>query len=63
MKRSLLMVLALVVSMSLALGSTIAYLQDSDEDHNVMTLGNVHIEQIEQEWNADKSDLVDLSQA
>lgn len=47
--RTLLLCLALVFSAALAIGGTMAYLQDTDEDVNVMTLGNVHIEQLEYE--------------
>lgn len=48
-KRSILLCLALVLSMAMALNTTLAYLQDSDSDVNVMTLGNVKIEQHEYE--------------
>lgn len=47
-KRSILLCLALVLSMAMAMGTTLAYLQDSDSDVNVMTLGNVYIDQIEE---------------
>lgn len=45
----LLLILAIVLSLAVATGSTIAYLQDTDADVNVMTLGNVHINQLEYE--------------
>lgn len=48
-KKILLMGVAYVLVAVLAIGGTIAYLQDSDSDVNVMTLGNVSIEQIEQQ--------------
>lgn len=48
-KSTLLMTLALILSITLGIGGTMAYLQDTDEDVNVMTLGNVKIEQIEKE--------------
>lgn len=48
-KRSLLMILALALSLTLAIGGTLAYLQDTDADVNVMTLGSVYIVQNEQE--------------
>lgn len=47
MKKVLLMCTAYVLVAALAIGGTIAYLQDSDSDVNVMTLGNVSIEQHE----------------
>lgn len=62
-KSTLLMIVSVVLALTLSLGGTLAYLQDSDSDVNVMTLGSVYIEQIEQEWNADKTELVDFTQA
>lgn len=59
-KRSILLCLALVLSMAMAMGSTLAYLQDSDSDVNVMTLGNVDIEQIEQQ-RGENGDLVEFA--
>ena len=57
---------ALVLSVALIstaiTAGTIAYLQDEDSDVNVMTLGNVKIEQIEQERN-ENGELVDFTQA
>lgn len=47
MKKSLLMALCIALAAALSIGGTMAYLQDSDSDVNVMTLGNVNIEQIE----------------
>ena len=41
--------LSLVLVAALAIGGTVAYLQDDDSDVNVMTLGNVKIEQHEYE--------------
>ncbi len=49
MKKVLLMCTAYVLVAALAIGGTIAYLQDTDSDVNVMTLGNVKIEQHEYE--------------
>ena len=63
MKKVLLMCTAYVLVAALAIGGTVAYLQDDDSDVNVMTLGNVSIEQIEQEWNADETALQDFTQA
>ena len=42
---------ALVIAMTaaIAVGGTMAYLTDTDEDVNVMTLGNVKIDQLEYE--------------
>ncbi len=57
---ALLLVIALTAALSVSL--TMAYLQDTDDDVNVMTLGNVYIDQIEQQWNADKTELVDFDQ-
>ena len=64
MKKILLMGLSLVLVAVLAVGGTFAYLTDTDETVNVMTLGNVDIEQHEYERavNADgtyKTDTVD----
>lgn len=59
-KSTLLMIVSVVLALTLSLGGTLAYLQDSDSDVNVMTLGSVYIEQIEQEWNADHSDIVNF---
>ena len=54
--------LCLVVAMlaTAIVGASMAYLQDEDSDVNVMTLGNVDIEQIEQERDAN-GDLVDFT--
>ena len=49
MKKVLLMCTAYVLVAALAIGGTVAYLQDDDSDVNVMTLGNVSIEQHEYE--------------
>lgn len=48
-KSTLIMILSLVLAVAIGVGSTMAYLQDTDEDVNVMTLGNVYIDQIELE--------------
>ncbi len=47
MKRKLLLVVSLMLALSLSIGGTIAYLTDTDSDVNVMTLGDIKIEQIE----------------
>lgn len=62
LKKVLLMCTAYVLVAALAIGGTIAYLTNTDSDVNVMTLGNVSIEQIEQEWNENKTELVDFTQ-
>ena len=49
LKKVLLMCTAYVLVATLAIGVTIAYLQDDDSDVNVMTLGNVSIAQHEYE--------------
>ena len=64
LKNILLSGLSLVLVAALAIGGTVAYLQDEDSDVNVMTLGNVKIEQHEYErvTNADgsyKTDTID----
>ena len=61
MKRAWALAAAVVLSMSLALGTTLAYLTDTDKAVNVMTLGNVDIEQHEQERDAN-GNLKDFSQ-
>lgn len=62
MKKVLLMCIAYVLVAALAIGGTLAYLQDEDTDVNVMTLGNVSIEQIEQQEN-EAGELVPFEQA
>ena len=49
LKKILLMGVSYVLIAALAIGGTLAYLKDEDSAVNVMTLGNVSIEQIEQE--------------
>ena len=46
-KRTLLMATSLLVALLVATTGTLAYLSDVDSDVNVMTLGNVNIEQVE----------------
>jgi len=55
MKKALLVSLSFVLVAAMAVGMTVAYLQDSDSAVNVMTLGNVHIKQHEYE-RATKAD-------
>ena len=47
MKKSVLMILSLVMVAVIALTGTVAYLTSTDEAVNVMTMGNVKIEQQE----------------
>ncbi|MBQ6952238.1 MAG: hypothetical protein IJN44_12205 [Clostridia bacterium] len=54
-KSTLIMILSLVLAVALGVGGTLAYLQDTDEDVNVMTLGNVYIEQHEYERVTDEN--------
>lgn len=62
MKKVLLSILAVVSVVALAITGTVAYLQSEDEDVNVMTLGNVKIEQVEYERD-ENGNLVDFTQA
>ena len=52
-KKALLVATAYLTVIALAIGGTLAYLQDEDSNVNVMTLGNVKIEQIEQQRGDD----------
>ena len=49
MKKVITLVLALILTVSAAVGGTVAYLTAEDSDVNVMTVGNVKIEQLEYE--------------
>lgn len=49
MKKVISWFLLIAVTAALTVGITLAYLQDTDDDVNVSTIGNVHIEQTEQE--------------
>ena len=60
-KSTLLMVLSLVLALTVGLGTTLAYLTDTDADVNVMTLGNVDILQNEQERD-ENGELQEFSQ-
>lgn len=48
-KSTLVMILSLVLAVALGVGGTLAYLTDTDADVNVMVVGNVDIEQHEQD--------------
>ena len=52
-KKILALILVVVMAATAVVGGTMAYLTDEDSDVNVMTLGNVSIEQIEQERGDD----------
>lgn len=60
-KKVLLMCTAYVLVAALAIGGTLAYLTSEDSDVNVMTMGNVKIEQIEQQYD-ENGNLVDFEQ-
>ncbi len=62
MKKKILTTLSVVLILGLAALGILAYLSDTDSDVNVMTLGNVQIDQIEQE-RGDNGDLQDFTQA
>jgi len=62
LKSILLSALSFVLVAAVAVGGTLAYLTSTDSDVNVMTLGNVEIEQIEQERD-ENGNLVDFTQA
>lgn len=60
-KKVLALLLVVTLTATASVGLTLAYLQDQDEAVNTMTLGNVDIEQIEQERNENDL-LVDFEQ-
>ena len=62
MKKFATMVTSVALIGAMVAGGSLAYLSDTDSAVNVMTLGKVEIEQIEQERNADGK-LVDFTQA
>ncbi len=49
MKKALAWLLVIAMTAALAVGGTLAYLTDTDEDVNVMTVGKVRIDQLEYE--------------
>ncbi len=58
-------VAAVALTATVSIGATLAYLTDTDEDVNVMTLGDVYIDQIEQERVNDtdaQTELTDFEQ-
>ena len=62
LKKVLLMCTAYVLIATVAIGGTLAYLTSKDSDVNVMVVGNVKIEQIEQQWNEDSTALEEFAQ-
>ena len=46
MKKFLTLLLTVALTATLAITGTVAYLTDTDQEVNVMTLGNVQIDQI-----------------
>ena len=61
LKKALLMCTAYALVAVFAIGGTLAYLTSKDSDINVMTMGNVKIEQIEQQYD-ENGNLVDFEQ-
>ncbi len=61
MKKTLALVLGLALLAAVAVVGTVAYLIDSDQDVNTMSLGNVQIDQIEQE-RGENGELQDYTQ-
>lgn len=59
MKKIITALLVVALTVCVTLGVTLAYLTDSDEDVNVMTLGNVYIRQNEKE-RTEAGELVDF---
>jgi predicted ribosomally synthesized peptide with SipW-like signal peptide len=49
MKNFLAWLMVLSMTAAISIGATLAYLTDTDEDVNVMTLGKVKIDQLEYE--------------
>jgi len=61
MKRTIALVLTIAICATMALGGTLAFLTDTEEALNVMTVGRVNIELIEQQRN-ENGDLEDYEQ-
>ena len=55
MKKVISWILVLALTAAISIGATLAYLTDTDEDVNVMTLGKVKIDQLEYERIDDES--------
>ena len=58
-KKSLLLMLSLVLALTIGLGSTLAYLTDSDTKTNVFTMGNVDIE-LNEDYNQNSTLMPDV---
>ena len=56
MKKIIAWLLVLALTAAVSIGATLAYLMDTDEDVNVMTLGKVKIEQLEYERIDDETE-------
>ena len=64
MKKKILALCLIVAMLGVAVvGGTMAYFTDTDEAVNVMTIGSVKIEQIEEEWNETEKKLQPFTQA
>lgn len=57
LNRKWIMVIALVMSMAMATGGTLAYLTDRDSEANVFTMGNVEID-LNEEFDPENADLI-----
>ena len=53
MKKKIVAFTLVIAMLAICFGATLAYFTDTDADKNVMTMGNVDIEQIEQERSPD----------
>lgn len=62
LKKALIGATAVALTAAVSIGATLAYLTDTDEDVNVMTLGDVYIDQIEQERVDDKDNQTELKE-
>ena len=60
--KKLLLIVSIVLAMTMSLGGTLAYLTDTDAEVNVMTVGNVIIDLIEQQRNDNGDALEDFEQ-
>ena len=58
LKKAVAIVLTFAIAMSMGIAMTVAYFTDTEEEVNVMTVGNVNVELIEQQRNEDGSALV-----
>ena len=58
LKKAVAIVLTFAIAMSMGIAMTVAYFTDTEEELNIMTVGNVNVELIEQQRNEDGSALV-----